>query len=275
MVEPSPQAYTDMYQFYWVLPVLSAGVFTEDEVLKNKIIKRIKPLMDDIITLQDKDTGQVPFCIKMDGSSGKIYRGYFDITWPLSVNRYDKWIQASYFMYHLTKEKKYIRAVDRFWDWYFSYPSFPMTLKDQQDNSRAVVTRGGEYHVYPMISLYIFHSYYTGHKRYLKRVEDWIKGLRMYKLDGNLCVAKGLGYALGNEAALREAMEMEEKIRDRDYKAVSGYYYYLDGIKEEHLTRFPTDNFRDLIHLKHKGEKAWGLTYRNMLALGWLMEQSQ
>jgi len=262
-VDPNPDAYCDIMEFWWVLPTLEAAVVTENATLRDQIVERVKLIMDNMIDLQDS-TGRLPTVYRMDGSSGYWGKWGLDEAWEPSPDAFSRWIQASYIMHHLTRDEKYIHVLNRFWDWYFNYWDY--------------MGRASEYNV---IGEYIFHSYYTGNSTYIPKIYEWASSLgsSTQNRDEVWMIAKALYYAIsGDEEALEQALEAEQYYRRINFREYLGYYFYLDpsghGIASEGDVDFLFRGYiSNLILLKNRGQQVHGLLYRDLLALGWLIPE--
>jgi len=262
-VDPSPDAYCDIMEFWWILPTLEAAVVTENATLRNQILERVKLIMDNMIDLQDH-TGRIPTVYRMDGSFGYWGKWGLDEAWTPSPDAFSRWIQASYIMHYLTRDEKYIRALNRFWDWYFNYWDY--------------LGRASEYNV---MGEYIFHSYYTGNSTYISKVYEWASSLgsSIQNRDEAWMIAKALYYTIsGDEEALKQALEAERYYRESNLREYSGYYFYLDSSGHTIASGGDVDFlFRgyisNLILLKNRGQQVHGLLYRDLIALGWLIPE--
>jgi hypothetical protein len=260
-VATGPDTYCDIMEFWWILPTLEAAVVTKDDRLRSQIIDRVKIVMDNMISLQDKSTGQLPTVYKMDGSSGYWGKWGLDEAWDPSPGAFSRWIQASYIMHNLTSESKYIRALDRFWDWYFKYWNY---LGNPEE--------------YATMGEYVFHSYYTGNSTYIPKVHEWALSLGSPETKTvPWMIAKALYYSIsGEEEALKQALMAEEEYRKHNFLNYSGYSFYLDSYGHSHASACDVDflfrgEISNLILLKNRGKEIHGLLYRDLLALGWLI----
>ncbi|RLI34221.1 hypothetical protein DRO55_06755 [Candidatus Bathyarchaeota archaeon] len=277
MVPPDPQAYSDMMEFWWILPLLEAALVTENQTLREQIISRVRRVMDNIIELQNETTGQVPTVFKMDGSFGMLHNNYFG--WTVGMYDYQNWIRASYFIHHLTGDSKYIRVLDRFWDWYFSYPGFPVNFHQRYDNSLGVPIGPGGLSALNPLSQYVFHAYYTGNMKHMDKVMEWVDTLPSTGDGVSFMLAKALAYIVtGDRSYLEVALSAEKSYRKNHFFNIAGYRYYLEDSEVAASHKAESDFFRgriaNLILAKNFGDETYGLigwNGRDLLALGWLV----
>lgn len=260
-VPANPEAYCDIMEFWWILPTLEAAVVTNDNTLRNRIISRVRVVMDNMISLQDNSTGRIPTVYKMDGSSGYWGKWGLNEAWDPSPQAFSRWIQSSYIMHNLTGEAKYLRSLDKFWDWYFQHWNYL-----------------GNPDEYTTMGEYIFHSYYTGNFTYMPKIYEWAQSLDNSESKTlSWMIAKALYYSIsGDEEALNQALRAEKEYRQQNFLEYSGHYFYLDSEGHNLASAGNVDFlFRgyisNLILLKNRGREIHGLLYRDLLALGWLL----
>jgi hypothetical protein len=262
LVAPSPEAYSDLTEFWWVTPMLGAAVVTRNETLRNEIVERCRAVIDNVIEHQAPD-GNIPFVFKMDGS-----RAWWNLTYHewsgYHVQGY--FIRSAYLMHHLTGDEKYMRSIEKLYDWYMD-GRIPST--------------------YTFGSHIIFHAFYTGDD---SRVDPLIAHIRSTYPPGSIdddiygCIWRLFPYVWnGSREDLEIALEGESAYRAQNWVPVppgSQYYYYYTPGNVDRITAgrgwTPLDVYGSSIEgfymLSELGQKSRGLTGRDLLILGFLAD---
>jgi hypothetical protein len=262
-LQPDPaQAYSDIMEFWWILPMLGTAGLTQDQGLRAAVVRRVTPVMDCVARFQQAD-GQIATTYRMDGSSGQITRqGYmYEGGSPTSY-----WAIACYMMHKLTGDKRYLQMVERY-------------LGSGQNTD---------------LSLMIFHEYHTGSPALRAKITQQLaklvgtpgKAAQEERWAQQMALAS---IYLRDPTHLQAALDWEKEWRKAYYREIGGYYYYFSKDTNHYVTRyayrvlekegvtghFISDHFRgplvDLILINRLKDKTQGLIGRNLLLLGWLL----
>jgi hypothetical protein len=257
IVEPSPEAYTDLSEFWWVTPMLGTAIVTQDEGLRDEIVARCQLVIDNVIEHQE-ESGRIPYVFRIDGSSARFestalgWSGY-------NLNSF--FVRSSYLMHNLTGDPKYIDALERMYD-YFLDGHFPS--------------------MYAFASHIIFHAYYTGDE---SRVGELVANIRAnYPLEAIENNVYGCTWALypwvwnGSISALQTALEGESRFRSRNWVPIpydSDIHHYYPLRSADTIIEWgwcPLDKFgsgvEEFYALWRLGSRSKGLVGRDLLVLG-------
>jgi len=260
-VKPSPDAYADINEFNWILPMLGAAIVTESTSLRERIVDRVRVVMDNVLE-HENGTGRIRNVYKMDGTEAEYRAGW---SGEPNIWTYQSWIRSSYFIYNLTGDRRYLDAVTRFLDAYIS-----TELRNQASIDGREV-----------ISFLIFHQYITGEKRFLEAAVNASRRMDRTpeaERDINWAIVKALHYAAtGDMRELEKALEVEESIRSKSIRRFAGKRFYLldSELSRAPLDNWPVQHFRGkpitVLLLAERGNQTRGLVYRNLLTLGWML----
>jgi len=260
------RGYSDILEFAWIMPMLGTAHLTRDAELRRAIINRVQPIVDNVIDFITPD-GKIPWRLKMDGSLGDRPKDAGSYMYG-SGNDTSYFIRALYAMHALTGDDCYKDALDAYWE------NEPDRLDPQE------------------MSLLVFHAKYFKTKEWdgkIKRcIALWEQGKSGKKIR-TLPWARIMALATvatGDKSYLAKALEWEKGWRRTNYRKIGGFYYYFDKDENNYVDAmayrdvksygwFMSDHFRgyisDLVLIKDRGDATWGLTYWNLLILGWMV----
>lgn len=263
LVDDPGKGYSDIMEFWWIVPMLGAAALTDDAELRRDILARVEPIMDNVTRFQQSD-GTVATTYRLDGSHGSVTKpGYMYAGGSPPIN----WVRACYAMHALTGKRKHLGAAARYW-------KSPKARRN--------------------LSLMIFHSRYAKTAELATEIDAAIAKLqpdvkqqrRDERWATNLALAS---VYTGDPKYLSAALKWEERWRRRQYRDIAGYHYYFSRNTNHYVNRFAykvlrdegvtghfiSDHFRgpivDLIVIKHLGSKTMGLVGRNLVELGWML----
>ncbi len=259
IVPPSPDAYTDLSEFWWVTPMMGCAFLTQNQTLRQQIVSRCSRIVENVLAHQAPD-GRIPYVFRMDGTEARFnatalgWHGYL-------LNSF--FARSVYLLHNMTGEERYLRSLEKMYNWFLDghIPSSP--------------TFGSQV---------IFHSFYTRNSSFAERLIRFIRAkFDLKRMQGDIyaCIWRLFPYVWnGSLEDLRLALQAEARFRAHNWVPIpynSNHFYYFPLHQAETIIRWgwcPLDKFGSGVEqfyaLLSLGPRSKGLVGRDLLILGML-----